>query len=267
MKSKLILLTVTGYILGNLMACGHATKFFPDKERDYQHTKEIPMLNWPKDLRTSAAPAPSPIPNSATPPAISAIPTAPAANTAPVLSTDTPAVTMPENLDPAAAPPYDIATDIPSQAKPPSDADPVPDDTGDTKKPIVIEQVKRDGSSRLRLNATMLRAWRAIDKALSRNAIEVTERNPEEHRYTVQYDPDEKKAQDGSLMDEVTFIFKGFQTHEQEYRLQLIETSDHIIEAVIIDSDKKPIADTAASVKLLDVLEKIIKTDFTEPTK
>ncbi|WP_394751848.1 outer membrane protein assembly factor BamC [Crenothrix sp.] len=249
-KTKIILITVAGYIAGNLTACSHVTKLFPDKERDYQHTKEIPMLNWPKDLRDNPTPAPkvapaasSPSPDDMTPSPGSPVPTS-------------------ENSAPAS----DIASEIPEQARPPSEADPVPDETGDTTKPIAIEKTQQDGSSQLRFNVPMLRAWRAIDKALSRNSIEVTKRNPEEHRYTVQYDPDEKKFEDGSLMDEVKFLFKGFQTNEQEYRLQLIENSDHVT-ALIVDSDKKPLADTAASVKLLDTLEKTIKENFSETKK
>lgn len=264
MKPNLVLITLASCILGNLSACGHVTKFFPDKERDYQHTKEIPMLNWPKDLRTSpAVPAPEQISPLST--SVPTPPSSPEAASALESSDKTVPATAPtyENIDPATAPPYDITADLPAQAKPPSDADPVPDDTGDTTKPLVIEQVKRDGSSRLRLYGSMLRAWRAIDKALSRNSVEVTKRNPEEHRYTVQYDPDEKKAHDGSFKDEITFIFKGFQTHEQEYHLQLIENSDHI-EMLITDNKQKPLADTAASVKLLDVLEKAIKTESTD---
>jgi outer membrane protein assembly factor BamC len=267
MKANIILITVASYSLVNLTACGHAAKFFPDKERDYQHVKEIPMLNWPKELRANFAPEPSPAPQTAT------IPEPPAENAAPALSATPPltdtatpgAAPLSANASPEAAP-YNIASDIPAQAKPPSDADPVPDETGDTSKPIGIEQVKRDGISRLRLSVPMLRAWRAIDKALSRNAIEVTERNPEERRFTVQYDPDEKKVQDGSLMDEVRFIFKGFQTNEKDYRLQLVETANHI-EVVMVDGNKKPLADSAASVKLLDALEKTIKADFVETKK
>jgi outer membrane protein assembly factor BamC len=242
-KTKVILVAVAGYMLTHLTACGHVTKLFPDKERDYQHTKEIPMLNWPKDLRDNPTPVPSVTP--ATPSSDGAVP-----------EPGSPAPTS-ENTAPAS----DIASEIPEQARPPSDADPVPDETGDTSKPIVLEKIKQDGSSQLQLKAPMIRAWRAIDKALSRNSIEVTERNPEERRYTVQYDPNEKKFEDGSLMGEVKFLFKGFQSNEQEYRLQLIENSDHVT-VMILDSDNKPLADTAASVKLLDMLEKTIKENF-----
>lgn len=274
------LLAITGCLLGNLTACGTATTYFPDKEQAYQHVKEIPMLNWPAELRTPkatepvtpAAPAePSPVtpqvsnnssPELASKPSENSalLPTSPAATTP--QSTDSATATTPETT----AEPYDFASEIPKEAKPPSDADPVPDDTGDISKPVVIEQIKRDGSSRLRLNVNMLRAWRSVDKALSRNAIEVTNRNPEEHRYTVQYDPNEKKPKDGSFLDEINFMFKGFEIHEQTYRLKLVEVSENI-EVELVDEKLKPIVDTAASVKLLDVLEKSIKADFAEAKK
>jgi outer membrane protein assembly factor BamC len=252
MKSNIVLVAVAGYVLGNLTACSHVANFFPDKEKDYQHTNEIPMLNWPAELRANPAPTPSATPPTALSP--------PSDNTTPAPEAEL----APE--DTAPAPLSDISSEIPEQAKPPSAADPVPDETGDTSKPVVIEQVKIDGSSRLRLNVTMIRAWRAVDKALSRNSIEVTERNPEERRYTIQYDPNEKKVQDGSLWDEAIFIFKGFEIDEKEYRLKLVESAD-TIEVQLVDGQQKTVADTVESLKLLDVLEKTIKAEFTGDKK
>lgn len=274
------LLAITGCLLGNLTACGTAATYFPDKEQAYRHVKEIPMLNWPAELRTPKATVPvTPVAPTEQPldaPQVSnnsspALVSQPAENSA--LPATSSASAMPQSTDSATAStpeatvaPYDFASEIPKEAKPPSDADPIPDDTGDTSKPVVIEQIKRDGSSRLRLNVNMLRAWRSVDKALSRNSIEVTNRNPEEHRYTVQYDPNEKKPKDGSFLDEIHFMFKGFDIHEQTYRLKLVEVSDKI-EVELVDEKLKPIVDTEASVKLLDVLEKSIKADFAEAKK
>jgi outer membrane protein assembly factor BamC len=264
MKANVVLISVAGYILANLTACSSATQFFPDKERDYQHVKEIPMLNWPKELRTPSA---SRTPTQTPTPAPSSDNTEPAPSVAQPTTQATTA-TPPDSAQPVtdSDPAYDLSPEIPAQPRPPSDTDPVPDNTGDSTKPIIVEQVKRDGSSRLRLNVAMLKAWRAVDKALSRNSIEVTERNAEAHRYTVQYDPNEKKAKDGSWMDEINFIFKGFEINEKPYRLTLVESTDYI-EVQLVDDKLKLLADTDASLKLLDTLEKTIKADFAEAKK
>ena len=54
-KPTIVLSAITGCLLGNLTACGTVTRYFPDKEQAYQHVKEIPMLNWPTELRTPTA--------------------------------------------------------------------------------------------------------------------------------------------------------------------------------------------------------------------
>jgi outer membrane protein assembly factor BamC len=274
-------------ITGGLVGCNSVGTYFPDKERDYQRIHEIPMLNWPAELRNQP-PTPTPLPTATTPvstidttlpnqTAAPTIPAQPTANPTPnpttatgVAISDPTATVAPAPLDnPVVAtdpPPYDISSEIPKEAKPPSDNDPVPDETGNLSTPVVVEQVKRDGASSLRMNVVMLRAWRAVDKALSRNGIEVTERNPEEHRYKIQYDPNEKKAKDGSWKDELRFMFKGFEIQEKPYRLKLVEIAD-MVEVQLVDNHNKKMADTPESIKLLDTLEQSIKTDLSAERK
>jgi outer membrane protein assembly factor BamC len=50
MKSKIFSLVII-IALVNLSACSYVKSLFPDKEKDYQYTTEIPPLNLPPDLR------------------------------------------------------------------------------------------------------------------------------------------------------------------------------------------------------------------------
>ncbi|MDD1612356.1 MAG: outer membrane protein assembly factor BamC, partial [Methylococcaceae bacterium] len=70
--------------------------------------------------------------------------------------------------------------------------------------------------------------------------------------FYVRYDPDAKKAEDGSLLDEAIFLFKGFEANEKEYFLKLIAVGDKT-DLAITDKDLNPVSDDA-SVKLLRLL-------------
>jgi outer membrane protein assembly factor BamC len=278
MKSKIALFIVAGTVVSNLSACSQAAKYFPDKERDYQRTKEIPMLTLPTDLRAHPAPTlpatpvteptPEPSSNTAITPPISDATQTPAATTDSAPKSENPTSASNPTLAAVSNEPSASEEPIPTRedailANAPNANDPTTEEPVADTKPITVEQIKKDGSSRLRINSNLLKSWRLVGKALSRKSLDVTERNQEKSQYTVQYDPDEKKAQDGSLMDEVRFIFKGFQINEQQYHIKLVESSDYT-EVVIIDKDQKPLSDTPASVKLFDLLEKTIKENLAE---
>jgi outer membrane protein assembly factor BamC len=188
---------------------------FPDKEKDYQFTTEIPPLTMPPDLAgESIANAP------AAAPAASAVEAAPTADPAP-----------------GPAPTVD-------------------------RKLTQVELVDADqGTKRLRIGASPVTAWRMVGKALSRNSIEVTNRNQEEGLFHVQYDPDKKEVEDGSFWDEVIFFLKGFETNEQEFVLKLVENNNQQTDVVIMDKEQKPVAD-GTSLNLLTLLRDTIKADL-----
>ena len=100
-----------------------------------------------------------------------------------------------------------------------------------------------------------------VGKALSRNSIEVTSRNQEEKSLHVQYDPDEKKVEDGSLWDEVIFVFRGLQTGEKEYVVKLVGNKQQT-EVMVMDKEQKPL-DEGPGLKLLTLLHDTIKADLT----
>jgi outer membrane protein assembly factor BamC len=116
-----------------------------------------------------------------------------------------------------------------------------------------------DGESRLRIGAETAKAWRLVGKALSRQSIEVISRNQEELSYSVQYDPEEEQVEDGSLWDEVTFIFGGFQSNDKEYLLKLIENNQQT-DVAVLDQDGNPASDGGA-LRLLKLIQKTIKAD------
>jgi len=242
MKTKIITLIISVVALSALPACSYIKSFFPDKEKDYQYTTEIPPLTLPDDLKkdqTPDVPSPassaSPLGSDAEPPATANALDNEAASAAPAINET--AVTPPA---PAASP--ESETVVPDTA-------------------ITVERVKFDnGENRLRINVPFTRAWRIVNKSLSRKSIEVTERNQEAGLFTVQYDPDEQKVEDGTYWDEIVFMFRGIQSTEKEYLLKLEETNQQT-DVFVVDEDQQPLSD-AVSFKLLTLLQETIKADL-----
>ncbi len=226
MKTKFRLFFLVA-VLVNVSACSTIKNLFPDKEKDYQFTTEIPPLVLPTDLAgdsiTSAQAAP-------------AIQKADSSATSETGDTAQPPETV------AAAPQPETAPEI-------------------ERKLIQVELIDAaEGTKRLRIGVLPARAWRMVGKALSRKSIEVTNRNQEEKLFNVQYDPDKQEVEDGSIMDEVDFFFQGFVLTEQEFVLKLVENNRQT-EVIVMDKDQKPVAN-AGSLSLLMLLHDTIKSDL-----
>ncbi|MCK4841047.1 MAG: outer membrane protein assembly factor BamC [Methylococcales bacterium] len=197
MKIKLL-----GFFLClNLSACGY--NFFPDKEKDYQFTKEIPALIIPTDLS---------------------------------------------------------AWDTQNKQKSVGKQSSYSQNNVDNQDIKVTLAEYSGGATRIQIASSLERSWRAVGKALSRNTIEITNRNKSDNVYYIQYDPDFKKVEDGSLWDEVVFIFAADPAKEQEYRIKLAENGA-VTEVIILDSEDKPLF-TDEALKLLNLLYETIKADL-----
>ncbi|MDD1642613.1 MAG: outer membrane protein assembly factor BamC [Methylococcaceae bacterium] len=250
MKEKIGSFFIFATVLFNLSACSYVKSLFPDKEKDYQYTTEIPPLILPDDLKKNQIPD---VPTSASSTPSSPSPSTDADATVPPVAVNTPASAAQAINESTATPPAPVEDRAPAASP---ESEPVVPDTA-----ITVERVKFDtGENRLRINVPFTRAWRIASKALSRKSIEVTERNQEEGLFTVQYDPDEQKVEDGSYWDEVVFLFGGIQSNEKTYLLKL-EKNNQQTDIVVVDEDQQLLSD-AASFKLLTLLQETIKADL-----
>ena len=237
-----------------LSACSYLEDLFPDKEKDYQYTTEIPLLNWPSDLRKNAAAGGN------------------AAGESLSGGQQQTATSVPENnsVEEGAAATENTAAETnppapQSETAPPVTPTEIKTSEEDSRNTISsVEIIKYDdGESRLRLGTGAAKAWRAVSKALSHNSLEVTERNHDQGLITVQYDPDEKKAKDDSLLDEIKFFFHGIDTNEEEYRLKL-EEHDGNTDLLVLNQEHLPILNSEAALRLLKLIADTIKTDQAE---
>jgi len=226
MKRKLLSRFFILVMLMFLSACSYVQSLFPDKERDYQFTTEIPSLVLPPDLNRSAN----------------------AAVAAPV---------------PAKEPEAEVvaggsATEEAASSTEPAEAEPSVD-----QKTIQVELVKSEqGENRLRIGAPLAQAWRIVGKALSRKSMEVTQRLQAENSFVVQYNPNEEKVEDDSIWDELKFMFGGFEPGDKEYVVELQDIDEQVTEVLVTGKEKQSSAGDGAGLKLLTLIKDTIKSDL-----
>lgn len=238
-----------------LTACGYVKSLFPDKEKDYQFTTEIPPLVLPADLAKDDSlkvlarrPEPAVSEPQTQPEIVAPVADKPTvAEPAPSTASITPVPTTPAIVD--APTPETSLPDTTSTATPVK-REPIP----------VVIQKSAAGGDVLRLATGFETAWRAIDKALSRKSIEVTARNKAEKSFTLHYDPDEKALEDHSFWHETFFMFNSLNSNEQEFTVKLTEQGQQT-EVMVLDKEQKPATDASAS-SLLNLLQDTIKSDF-----
>jgi len=186
--------------------------YFPDKEKDYQLTTEIPALQIPDDLTDNA-------------------------------------IQHKQNVE--------INAPLRNKQKAENSS---PKKT--SKKPVIyVDLVEYSGgATRIRIEDTLERTWRTVGKALSRNSLEITNRSELESIYYVQYDADFKEIEDGSLWDEVLFIFGSDPANEKEFKIRLAENGS-LTEIIVLDRHDVPLS-KGPGLKLLNLLYKTIKDDL-----
>ncbi len=119
-----------------------------------------------------------------------------------------------------------------------------------------------DGTALIKVGDSIARSWRIVGKALSHQSIEITDRDELAKVYFVQYDSDFEKVEDGSLWDEILFIFGSDPANEQQFGVKLIDNGKDT-EIIILDSENKTVS-KGAGLKLLRLLHDTIKQDLDE---
>lgn len=228
MNNKLIWRGFVGSVLVcSLSGCSTIKSWFPDKERDYQFTSEIPELIVPEDLKHKAMLSP-PRPT-------------PAAST-----TDTPVSVDAVSREVDAAP---IAS---STAEPETSAT-----TDQTSTETQTVASIANGASSLQIDQAKVPAIRMVGRALTRQKLEVTERNVDKGYFYVKFDPDAAQVSDDGFFDEFNFMFGDDPSQEQEYRITVHGLSPQMSEVIIGDNEGKLLSTPAANALLKLITEGI----------
>lgn len=217
-KHSLILIVVLSSQL--ITGCSYIKSLFPDKERDYQFRTEIPELIIPDDLKAQTFPG-----NAVSRPSISQASIAPE----PVANKSVPK--EPEPSEPINS---SVANNLES--------------TNEQKEDSSVAVTSQVGSiSSLQIDQKPDQAWRLVSRALSRQKVEIIERNIEKGYFYVKYDPYETQVSDVSFWDEINFMFGDDPSHEQEYRISLLETTPQVTVVTIQDNLGKTLSNNMAT--------------------
>lgn len=208
-------------------ACSTIKSWFPDKERDYQFRSEIAPLIIPDDLKAKTASLAMPVSNGRTPEQMAAAAVAQATKEAQAV----------------------VAT-------------PAKKAESETKTP----STKAAGSSvsSLQIDQSQTQSARLVGRALSRQKLEIVERNIDKGYFYIKFDPHAVKAEDKDFWDELNFMFGEDPSHEQEYRISLQEIAPQTTEVTIQDSDGKSLSNSIAT-NLLKLIAEAINQDLATP--
>lgn len=229
-----------------ISGCSTIKSYFPDKEKDYRFTNELPELVIPEDLKNSPV----------VPKALSAAPAPSTPKEAAVASN-----TAAENAPPPAENPHahrrlaDEMQGIPADSTHNYAAEV---DTSDKQLKTEAEIVHAgEPSAYLRVNQSLERTWRIVGKALSRKSIEITKRNTADYVYVVQYEPVVKAMTDNSIWDSLDFMFGAENNQEREYHIALsaVEQQTHL---KITDAQHKSCEDEKCH-KLMSLVQEAIR--------
>lgn len=211
--------------------CSTIKSWFPDKERDYQFTTEIPELTVPDDLKAGTM-----MMVASRPEAAESTPNA-------------------EVVDSAAVPQEEPAKPIlPASPEPERKAPP-------SNSPVTTGSA---GVSTLQIDQPLKQAGRIVARAMSRQKLEIVERNLDKGYFYVQFDPDATTVvEEDSLFDEIKFLLGDDPSQEVEYRVALHELNPQLTEVTVQNSEGKPLATKPAN-RLLQLITDAINQDVSK---
>ncbi len=224
-------LVLASLLLGGA-GCSTIKSWFPDKERDYQFTSEIPELIIPDDLKAGGG-----MPSIST--GAAEAESAPVAETAPTSAAES--VEAAQTVRPSEAE---------RQQEKPVRADAETSSSAPTA-----------GASSLQIDQSRTQAARIVARAMSRQKLEIIERNIDKGYFYVNFDPDAVAVQDETILDEINFIFGDDPSQEQEYRVTLRELNPQLTEVTVHDSEGHPLSNAAANA-LLKLITDAINQDI-----
>ncbi len=177
--------------------CSTLQSWFPDKEKDYQFTTELPPLVIPTDLVQKIS--------------------VPAKKITPTAANSVEAIT-PKKL--AAKKIESVIEKIAAV----ENRSTLTDAETELNRNEIQVSLTHENAPTLNLNVPLVRAWRIVGKALSRSGIEVTNRNQDSGQIYIQF-IDAKQQPEKSLWDNTISVFNPFAENEQSYILQFHEAN------------------------------------------
>lgn len=258
METKVLIVLVAAGLSISLSGCGFIKSLFPDKGKDYQYTSEIAPLVYPKDLAKSGHPSFTPTDLADNTPE-----QPPAPPLAPITAPES--AVLPEKTVPEASPQPVASEQIPSAeaAKASTAASKATADNGPEKNaapkhvPLVSTVLKDGGVQLLRVEGDFDTVWLAVNKALSRKSVEVTDRNSAAQMVSLRYEDPAQSAANRNLWDETLYILSGMPSTDKQYALKFSAHGSQQTDVAVYNEQQQPVADDS-SLSLLKLLQNAI---------
>lgn len=224
-----------------LAGCGTIASLFPDKQKQYRYTTEIPSLEIPPDLSSSTIDGARLGGRSASASAVERG-TVAEERRAP-----------PEDAAPSTAVSPEAEKPAPERPKPESgpSADPNAPSKPGSGNTIMAEGL--DDVPVIEIEEPFDRSWNAVARSLARMKIEVNDQNRSDGTFFVHYGGEEGYTDRGLLGDLSDFLGGG--ESAQEYRVKLEERGKST-QIHVFDADNRPQSDG----KGLDLLKRLHQT-------
>jgi outer membrane protein assembly factor BamC len=216
-----------------ISGCSTLQSWFPDKEKDYQFTTELPPLVIPNDLvQKISVPAKkiTPIANS--------------------IEATTPKKLATKKLE-------SVIEKIAAVENRPT----LTDAETELNRNEIQVSLTHENAPTLNLNVPLVRAWRIVGKALSRSGIEVTNRGQDSGQIYIQF-VEAKQQPEKSLWDNTISVFNPFSENEQSYILQFHEAN--LKTSVTVLTPELQTINDGLDNKILLILFDAIKTDLSK---
>jgi outer membrane protein assembly factor BamC len=214
--------------------CSTLQSWFPDKEKDYQFTTELPPLVIPTDLVQKIS--------------------VPAKKITPTAANSVGAIT-PKKL--ATKKIESVIEKIAVVENRPT----LTDAETELNRNEIQVSLTHENAPTLNLNVPLVRAWRIVGKALSRSGIEVTNRGQDSGQIYIQF-VEAKQQPEKSLWDNTISVFNPFSENEQSYILQFHEANLKT-SVTVLTPELQTITDGLDN-KILLILFDAIKTDLSK---
>jgi outer membrane protein assembly factor BamC len=225
-RNALILLGTTTLLAG----CGTVAGWFPDKQKQYQYSTEIPSLEVPPDLTSST------------------IEGAAARRGVPEAG---------ESMDEREAP---VAGEAPEEESAGERESSRPAARKSKSQAVPTLAQSTDDVPLIEVEAPFEIAWVEVAKALGRLELEITDQNRSDGVYYVYYGGDRKPYEDRGFFGDIAEMFGGGEEPSKEYRIKL-EEKGKVTMIYILDSENRP----QTSGHGFDLLKRLHQTLQSEP--
>jgi outer membrane protein assembly factor BamC len=232
-----------GGVVISMTACSMIGGWFPDKQKQYRYSSELPELEIPPDLN------------------------------APGSDSDASSLSRRSQSAMGKYSADKDTDDTSSQAKS-TKADTSSQSKGKKHKPVkhndssVALAQNTENAALIEIQEPYDEAWNDVGRALGRLKIEISDQNRSDGAYYVYYGgvPPKKNGEDTSFWQDIGSVFSSDKDQAKEFRIKL-EDKDNVTNVYVLDQDGKAISDGPGLELLKRLHKKLITLDQPDTEK